>query len=137
MSSEHSLDRISSVEETVKKVLAWFPGKFDVNPEHIQVVFKDALTSPWEAKLRLASGLLKAFTPKKLLLVVWKGNWEGSDEYHRAFIIYEQLLRVRYNDKKKKYELRKHDIETFKEVLQEFGLNYENVKDVFDKAQQH
>jgi hypothetical protein len=133
MSSEHSLGNVSSVEETISRVMSWFPGKFkDVNVNHIQVVFRDSLNSPWRATIRVVSGLLAAFTNRKLVLVVWKGNWEGSDEYQRSLLVYEQLLRVRYDDEKKKYQLRKHDVQTFQEILADFGLNYEKTKEVFD-----
>lgn len=137
MSIEHTLGNTNSVEETIKKVMSWFPGKFkEVNADHIQVVFRDSLTSPWRASIKVVGGLLKAFTQKKITLLVWKGNWEGSDEYQRSLIIYEQLLRVRYDDEKKRYVLRKHDVQTFQEILADFGLNYEKIKEVFDKVKQ-
>ena len=135
MSIEHSISDVNSVEETVGKVMSWFPSKFtDVNARDIQVVFRDSLKSPWSATIRVVSGLFKAFTNKKLILIVWKGNWESADEYQRSLLVYEQLLRVRYNDEKKKYTLRKHDVTTFQEILADFGLNYEKTKEVFDAA---
>lgn len=137
MSSEHTVANTTSVDDTIRKVMSWFPGKFkDVNADHIQVVFRDSINSPWRATIKVVNGLLAAFTQKKLTLLVWKGNWEGSDEYQRSLIIYEQLLRVRYDDDKKKYVLRKHDVQTFQEILSDFGLNYEKLKEVFDKVKQ-
>lgn len=133
MSSEHSIDKTSSVEETIRKVMSWFPGKFkEVNADHLQVVFRDSVNSSWNANIKVVGGLLQAFTPKKLLLVVWKGNWDGADEYQRSLLVYEQLLRIRYDDEKKKYVLRKHDVQTFSEILADFGLNHEKTKEVFD-----
>lgn len=135
MSIEYSVDNVSQVEATINRVLGWFPGKFkDVNRDDIRVVFRDSLKSPWRATVKLVSGVTKPFVGKKIMLLVWKGNWEGSDDYQRSLLVYEQLMRIQFNDKTKKYTLRKHDVQTFSEILQDFGLNYEKAKEVFDQV---
>lgn len=136
MSIEYSVDHVSEVEATINRMLTQFPAKFkDVNRDDIKVIFRDSLKSPWRATVKLVTGLLTPFVGKKVALLVWKGNWEGSDDYQRSLMIYEQLMRIQFNDKTKKYTLRKHDVQTFSEILQDFGLNYEKAKEVFDQAQ--
>ena len=135
MSIQYSAKDTEQVNTIIEKLITWFPGKFkDINKDHIQVVFRDSLKSPWRANIKLLTGLNSAFTQKKIALIVWKGNFEGSDEYQRALALYEQLIRVQYDDNKKKYVLRKHDVQTFLELLQEFGLNSEKFKEVLDKV---
>jgi hypothetical protein len=135
MSIQHTTQNTDSVTQAIERLLQLFPGKFqDVNKDHIQVIFRDSLKSPFAANVRLINGINQALTNKKIALVVWKGYWEGSDEYQRATALYEQLLRVQYDDSKKKYKIRRHDVQTLKEFLTEFGLNYEKAKEVLDKA---
>ena len=112
-----------------------FKGKFhDVNAEHVDILFKETPTSRNSVDVKLIKGLYTAYSDKFISLIVHKGDWDSSDEYQRAFFLYEQLLRIAYDDSKRSYRLKSYDVETFQEVLKDFGINYERAKDVFDKV---
>ena len=123
------------VRQLLGKLLTAFKGKFhDINGEHVDILFKETPTSRNSIDIKLIRGLYTAYSDKFISLIVHKGDWEASDEYQRAFFLYEQLLRIVYDDEKRAYRLKGYDVETFQEVLKDFGINYERAKDVFDKV---
>ena len=133
--SSYTREGTEEVRKLINKLLVAFKGKFhNVNGEHIDILFKDGVTSRNSIDVKLIKGLLQAYSDKFISLVVDKGDWESSDEYQRAFLLYEQLLRIGYDDEKRAYRLNRYDVETFQEVSKDFGIDYERAKEVFDRV---
>ena len=123
------------VRKLLNRLLIGFKGKFhDVNGEHVDILFKDTPTTRNSVDVKLIKGLYTAYSDKFISLIIHKGDWDASDEYQRAFMMYKQLLRIVYDDSRRSYKLKGYDVETFAEILKDFGLNYERAKDVFDKV---
>ena len=134
--SSYTREGTEEVRKLIGRLLAAFKGKFhNVNGEHIDILFRVASNPARNSvDVKLIKGLLQAYSDKFVSLVVDKGDWEASDEYQRAFLLYQQLLRIGYDDEKRAYRLNGYDVETFQEVLTDFGINYERAKDVFDRV---
>lgn len=123
------------VRSIMNRLLTTFKGKFhDINPEFVDIIFKDTPNSKYEADVKLVRGLYTAYSNKKINLILHRGSWASSDDYQKALMLYKQLMRVFYDDDKKAYRIRNYDVQTFSELLQDFGLNFEKAKDVFDRV---
>ena len=133
--ASYTREGTEEVRQLLGKLLTAFKGKFhDVNKEHIDILFRDVPNGRNSVDIKLIKGLYTAYSDKFISLVVDKGDWEASDEYQRAFLLYEQLLRITYDDTRRTYKLKGYDVETFHEVLKDFGLNSERAKEIFDKV---
>lgn len=64
-------------------------------------------------------------------LIVWQGAWEGLSSAVKHLIILHELFHI-IPGKKKKYQLVRHDVEDWKEVLSQAGLNWEKPEFVFE-----
>ena len=133
--ARYTREGTEEVRQLIGRLLSAFKGKFhDVNGEHIDILFKENQASRNSVDVKLIKGLYTAYSDKFISLVVDKVDWEASDTYQRAFFLYEQLLRITYDDSKRAYKLKGYDVETFQEVLTDFGINYERAKEVFDRV---
>jgi DNA-dependent RNA polymerase auxiliary subunit epsilon len=122
-----------SVQKMVERVINGFPQKFiHVNINDLHLTFKDAPNSPWKARTRILGGFYSSLTPKKIGIEVWKQEWINADEDQRALILYHELLHVSYDTEKNTYKLKQHDVQTFYEMLKDFGLDYERSSEVFE-----
>lgn len=128
----YSTANTASVEATIDRVVSLFPNKFvqNVNKNDIQVIFKDSEATNQVVTVRLVRGHEQALTNKKILMIVHKGTWVSDEEHERAFLIYEQLLRINYVQEKRKYVIAKPDLNTFKEIVNDFGVNGEKFREV-------
>lgn len=130
--STYSTNNTSSVEQTIDRVVSLFPQKFTqtINKNDIQVIFKDSEATNQKIVIKLVKGYEQALTGRKILLIVHKGTWVSDEDHARAFAIYEQLLRVSYNQEKRKYVIAKTDLNTFREIVQDFGVDGEKFREV-------
>jgi hypothetical protein len=120
------------VQQTIEKLINMFPQKFiHINVSDMHLTFKDAPTSPWKARVRILSGFYSSLTNKKIGIEVWKQEWINADAAHKAAILYHELTHIMYDIEKQVYKLKQHDVQDFYELLQNFGLNYEKVEEVF------
>lgn len=125
-----------SVRTKVEEIINRFPNKFlHINVNDIHFVLKDAETSTWRANVRLLHGFTQSLTSKKIGLSVWKQGWLTANETDKGFIIYHELMHILYDDESNSYKLRKHDVETFYEILNDFGLNNEKAAEILGTAQ--
>ncbi len=124
----------NEVIETTRTLIKTFPDKFlHVKLEDIHFIFKDAEKSRVKAYVQLFKGELQTLTKKKIMLCVWKQDWESSTEATRAFIIYHELTHIQFNEEKNKYVMRDHNVKDFKENLELFGLSREKIDSVFSE----
>lgn len=131
MSTKYSF-ATSDVEKVTRALIKKFPNKFyHINADDMDFFEKDSLKSSWKAEVRLIKGLAAVFTKKRVALTVWKQHWETTDEVDKFAIIYHELLHLLYDEDEGKYKIRKHDIETFKEMLTDFGINDEKAQEIF------
>jgi hypothetical protein len=122
----------NSVAEMVDRVMNAFPDKFlHINRNDLCLMFKDAPASSWRARTRIFNGLYRTLTGKKILVEFSKQDWELDTEIQRAVLIYRELLKVAFSDKKKDYVIRRYDVQDFREVLEKLGLSYENADKFF------
>ena len=130
--SVYSTSNTTSVEQVIDRVVSLFPNKFvqNINKNDIQVVFKDSESTNQKVVVRLVRGHEQALTARKILLIVHKGTWVSDEEHQRAFSIYEQLLRISWDQVKRKYKITKPDINTFREIIQDFGVDGEKFREV-------
>ena len=122
----------STVESIAEQVVERFNKKFlHINLQDVYFAFKDSASSTYRAQTKLIRGIASSLTTKKLAITVWKQHWNTSDDVERMLIMYHEFLHIYYNDDKKKYVLKKHDVENFREMLADFGLNEEKAKEFF------
>ncbi len=128
----YSTTNTASVEQAIDKVIALFPQKFtsSVNKNDIQVIFKDSEATNQKIVVRLVRGHELALTGRKILMIVHKGSWVSDEEHERVFALYEQLLRISWDQEKRRYKINKTDLNTFKEIVQDFGVNGEKFREV-------
>lgn len=131
-SAVYTTANTASVEQAIDRVISLFPNKFttSINKTDIQVIYKDSEATNQKIVVRLVRGHEQALTGKKILLIVHKGSWVSDEEHERAFQLYEQLLRISWNAEKRKYVIAKPDLNTFKEIIQDFGVNGEKFREV-------
>jgi hypothetical protein len=131
-SAVYTTANTASVEQAIDRVISLFPNKFttNINKNDIQVIYKDSEATNQKIVVRLVRGHEQALTGKKILMVVHKGSWVSDEEHERAFQLYEQLLRISWNAEKRKYVIAKPDLNTFKEIIQDFGVNGEKFREV-------
>lgn len=123
----------NDIQQTVDNMINTFPDKFiHINRQDLKLVTKDASTSSWKARTRIMNGLYRMLTGKKIVVEFSKPDWETATEAQKAIIVYRELLKVGYDDKKKKdYFLRKYDVQDFFEILEKLGLSYEKADEFF------
>lgn len=125
-----------SVSDIAEKVLHKFNKKFlHINPQDIYFAFKDSLKSKWRAETRVVGGLTSSLTTKKLAITVWKQHWVSSDDTERMLVMYHELLHIVFDEDKKKYSLLKHDLETFREMIVDLGLDEEKAIKFFGELE--
>lgn len=135
MSSEYTIAD-GSVRTKVEEIINKFPNKFlHINVNDIHFVMKDSETSTWKANVRLLRGFTTSLTSKKIGLSVWKQGWLTADETEKGFIVYHELMHILYDDETHAYKLRKHDVETFYEMLKEFGIDGEKTAEILGSVQ--
>lgn len=125
----------NSVSEMVDRLINTFPDKFiHINRNDLCLMFKDSPKSSWQARTRIFNGLYRTLTGKKILMEFSKQDWELNTEVQRAVLVYRELLKVAFSDKKKDYVIRRFDVQDFKEVLEKLGLSYENADSFFQSV---
>lgn len=121
-----------TVDDIAEKLIEKFSKKFlHINLQDVYFVFKDSIKSKWRAQTHLVGGVLSSFTKKKVTITVWKQHWITSNEVERMLILYHEFLHITYDDDKKKYVLNRHDIENFREMLVDCGIDEEKAVQVF------
>ena len=122
-----------SVLELLPKILKKFPDKFShIKQDDIVLIFKESDDSKWFGQTRLIKGIWKVITDKCILISLWKNAWDAKPESWRALLIYHELLHIGVNDDRD-YQLIKHDIEDFAEVIKKYGLDWENSDGFFEE----
>ncbi|MEE9214910.1 MAG: putative metallopeptidase [Thermodesulfobacteriota bacterium] len=122
----------NTVEEIAERLVEKFSKKFlHINLQDVYFAFKDSQKSKWRAQTSLIKGVLSSFTKKKVAVTIWKQHWVTSDEVERMLILYHEFLHLIYDDDKKNYVMVRHDIENFREMLMDFGIDEEKAKQVF------
>ena len=129
--STYSTNNTATVEQSIDRVIALFPQKFTqtINKADIQIIFKDSDATRNSISIKLVKGYEEALTPKKIIMIVHKATWLNGEEHERAFSLYEQLLRISWDQEKRKYKITKPDLNTFKEIIQDFGVNGEKFRE--------
>ena len=121
-----------TVDDIAEKLVGKFSKKFlHINLQEIYFAFKDSPKSKWRAQTSLVKGVLSSFTKKKVAITIWKQHWLTSDEVERSLIIYHEFLHLTYDDDKKNYILNRHDIENFREMLVDCGIDEEKATQLF------
>lgn len=120
------------VFEMVKKVINQFPQQFlHINVQDLHLTFKNAPKSKWRAQTRLLRGLWETVTQKKLGICFWKEDWVNCGDAQRAYVVYHELMHINYDDEKGKYSLRQHDVQDFREMIQDLGVIGEKAETFF------
>jgi len=124
----------NDVREMIEKLINTFPDKFiHININDLHLTFRDSEKCTWKARTRLLNEFYRSLTDKKIGIEVWKQDWMTAKESQKAAVVYHELMHIVYDETKKVYKLRRHDVQDFYEMLQQMGLNYENADDVFSK----
>lgn len=131
--STYTTGNSATVEQTIDRVVALFPQKFtqNINKNDILVIFKDAETTNKSdiVTIKLVRGYEEAMTGKKIIMIIHKATWLNGEDHERALAIYEQLLKITWDQEKRKYRIGKTDLNTFKELVLDFGVNGEKFRE--------
>jgi len=125
----------ASVEEMVTKIMSTWPDRFlHVTRTDLLIVMRDSPKCAYNAKTKVLSGFYRMLTKKKIVIELWKQNWELSKTAEKLLILYRELWRIDLNQKKDDYKLTKPDLTDFTKILDKVGLHLETVDAFFAKV---
>ena len=69
----------------------------------------------------------RAFMPYDFIIVMYERNMAGMSDYQKRIVMHHELLHIGMDesDGEPKYEVIPHDIEDFKAIIDEYGLNWQ------------
>ena len=109
----------------VAEILAKYENKFYfVNIDDILFVEELNKKPPSIAKIRLLEQPLTLLSDKKFIIEVACQNWDMLTYNQKILVLYHELLHIKFNFEYNKYELNKHDVEDFSEILNVFGIGW-------------
>jgi len=125
----------NDVEDMVTKLMNTFADRLiHIKRNDILLVFLDRPKNSWKAKIRLLNGFYRMLTQKKIVIEIWKQEWELSKPAQKALLLYRELYKVDLDSKKVDYKLVKYDLQDFKKILEKTGLNGETTDQFFAKV---
>jgi hypothetical protein len=125
----------ASIEEMVTKIMSTWPDRFlHVTRTDLLIVMRDSPKCAYNAKTKVLSGFYRMLTKKKIVIELWKQNWELSKTAEKLLILYRELWRIDLNQKKDDYKLTKPDLTDFTKILDKVGLHLETVDAFFAKV---
>jgi predicted metallopeptidase len=117
--------------DVTKQVIAGFDRFKHINPDEILIIYKCSEKSRDAANVRKFPKLYSVLAPgKKILLVIWRPNWESTNLPKKIALIYHELIHIGFDEKKTDYKMVRHDVEDFKELISRLGFNYENAAEL-------
>jgi predicted metallopeptidase len=117
----------AEVLQLAETVITKFPAEFShITMEDIHWVFKEAAKSPWQALTVRIWGPYKTLTPKPIMIIIHKENWDELPESKRALLIYHELSHIIIDEKSGEFKLLRHDIQDFAKILEKYGILWEN-----------
>lgn len=134
MSKAKYSDVTSDVSNMLTNVMNAFPDLFiHVKRNDVLLVFLDKPKNSWKAKIRLLNGFYRMLTQKKIVIELWKQEWEllKSKPAEQALLLYRELYKVDLNKEKSDYKLVKEDLKDFKKIIEKVGLHSETVDQFF------
>lgn len=127
----------SNIEQTVDKLMNAFPDRLiHIKRSDLLLVEKDAPKSTYKAKTKLLNGFYRMLTSKKIIIEVWKQEWELLKNHpaQQALLLYRELYKIDLNAKTKDYKLVRYDLQDFTKILEKVGLHGETVDQFFSKV---
>lgn len=69
----------------------------------------------------------RVFMPYDFIIVMYDQNMSGMSDYQKRIVMHHELLHIGINesDGEPKYEVNPHDIEDFKAIIDEYGLEWQ------------
>jgi len=96
----------------------------DAKEAHVKYLFYKADESSYLGKCSRATGKWSYLTGYDYVIEIWKPFWDSATDQARRAVVYHELLHIQKKVTKKgkvRWLIRKHDVEEFLEVVQEFG----------------
>lgn len=124
-------DEVSAMVSKIQNV--FFERFSHVNRTDVYLIFKDAAKNSFAARTNVTNGLYRALTKKKIIIQIWKQNWELNKEVDNALLIFRELSRIAKDDHDE-YKLIRPDLTDFKFLLEKIGLNHEHKDEFFSKV---
>jgi hypothetical protein len=127
----------TEIGQVVDKLFNSFPDRLiHIKRSDVLLVEKDSPKSTYKAKTRLLNGFYRMLTAKKIIIEVWKQEWELLRDHpaEKALLLYRELYKIDINDKTKDYKLMKFDLTDFKKLVEKTGLNGETTDQFFAKV---
>jgi hypothetical protein len=125
----------SSIEEMVTKIMNTWGDRFiHIQRNDLLIVLRDSPKCAYNAKTKILSGFYRMLTKKKIVIELWKQNWELSKTAEKLLLLYRELYRVDLNQKKDDYKLTKPDLTDFTKILEKVGLHKETIDQFFEKV---
>jgi len=125
--ADYTLIEDGKVIELAEMIIQKFPEKFaKVQMNDISFCFKDSPKSTFIAKTSRITGAFTTLTDKKINMTIWKEHWDKADDPYRALLMYHELSHIMWDGENDKYALIKHDIQDFAEILNVYGVEWQN-----------
>ena len=121
------------VEALAKKLIKRFRLS-DAEEAVIKFLFYKAEKSSFFGKCSRATGKWSYLTGYDYVIEVWKPFWDRSTDQVREALVYHELLHIQKG--KVKWVVRKHDVEEFLDVVQEYGpwsANLQSLEEILRK----
>jgi len=127
------------LEDVVKLVKKAFPEKFaHIDPKKILYACYSKKQSRSKARIVSISPRYSIFLPGFVyVLEIHKESWESDDEGNRLYTIMHELLHIPDGgftpDDKKFKRLARHNIEDFRALVRDYGVDLENIEKLTKK----
>ena len=92
----------------------------DVGLDEIGILWNSNEKSAYKAKMVKVAEIYKAMSMPLFIFVVHKESWNKMDEGKRSALILHELMHMGYSEEKGTYYIRKHDVEDFREIIDNF-----------------
>lgn len=127
------IDSDGEVVDLTLKILKKYSERFGhIHYDDMVFLYKFADKSDWAGQCRLIKGVWEAITDKKVMISLWHENWVKKSTSEKALLLFHEICHIGYDDDKAKYTIIKHDVEDFREILREYGVDWEDSQKFLD-----
>ena len=116
--------------KVLRKLVKRHPKQFGhIDPEHVvAIVDKDSDRARAYADCSLVPLRITPLTPYQIVITIYECNYRRMDRNAKILCLFHELLHVAEGPSG--YKLRRHDLEDFKALVEVFGPNWPQRKDL-------